>query len=74
MGDILADLNRRRALIRNMEGIGDTQVIAAAVPLAEMFGYATDMRSLTQGRANYSMEFSNYEAAPASVTREVVRE
>ena len=74
MGDILADLNKRRSLIRNMEGQGDTQVITAGAPLAEMFGYATDMRSATQGRANYSMEFSHYEEAPASVTREVVRQ
>ena len=74
MGDILADLNKRRGLIHNMEGVGDTQVITADVPLAEMFGYATEMRSLTQGRANYSMEFSKYEQAPASVTREVVRQ
>ena len=73
LGEILGDLNGRRAHIRNVEGHGDTQVITAHVPLAEMFGYATQVRSLTQGRANHSMEFDHYAVAPASVTREVTR-
>lgn len=71
LGEILGDLNSRRAQIRNMEGEGDTQVISGYVPLAEMFGYATDLRSLTQGRASYSMEFAHYAEAPAQVTAEV---
>ena len=73
LGDILGDLNGRRANIRNLEGHGDTQVVAAHVPLAEMFGYATQLRSMTQGRANHSMEFDHYAEAPAQVAREAVR-
>jgi elongation factor G len=72
LGDILGDLNGRRAQIRNLEGQGDIQVIAADIPLAETFGYATQLRSLTQGRANYSMEFSHYSKVPESVVQEVV--
>jgi len=72
LGDILGDLNGRRAQVRNMEGQGDIQVIAADIPLAETFGYATQLRSLTQGRANYSMEFSHYSKVPESIVQEVV--
>ena len=72
LGDILGDLNGRRAQIRNLEGQGDIQVIAADIPLAETFGYATQLRSLTQGRANYSMEFSHYSKVPESIVQEVV--
>ena len=72
LGDVLGDLNSRRGRIKTMEGEGDTQVIEADVPLVEMFGYATDLRSATQGRANYSMEFGRYEQAPASATEAVV--
>lgn len=72
LGDILGDLNGRRAQIRNLEGQGDIQVIAADIPLAETFGYATQLRSLTQGRASYSMEFSHYSKVPESITQEVV--
>jgi elongation factor G len=67
LGDVLADLSRRRGNIRSMEGHGDTQVVRASVPLGESFGYASTLRSLTQGRASYSMEFESYEQAPASV-------
>jgi elongation factor G len=73
LGEILGNLSGRRAQIRNMEGQGDTQVITAHVPLSEMFGYATDMRSLTQGRASYSMEFSHYAEVPQQMVSELVR-
>ena len=72
LGDILADLGGRRARIRNIEGQGDTQVISAHVPLSEVFGYATQIRSLTQGRATHSMEFKEYLDMPESLVREVV--
>lgn len=73
LGDLLGDLNARRSQIRKLEGQGDIQVISADIPLAETFGYATQLRSLTQGRANYSMEFSHYSKVPESVAQEVVR-
>ncbi|MCL0044571.1 elongation factor G, partial [Dehalococcoidia bacterium] len=72
LGDILGELNGRRGHIRNLEGHGDTQVISAHVPLSEMFGYATELRSLTQGRASYSMELDNYAQVPESIVNEVV--
>ena len=72
LGDILGDLSGRRARIRNIEGEGDTQVVSAHVPLAEVFGYATQIRSLTQGRATHSMEFEEYREMPESLVREVV--
>ena len=64
LGDVLGDLGRRRAAIRNIEGEGEIQVVKAAMPLAESFGYAGSIRSLSQGRASYSMEFENYEEVP----------
>jgi elongation factor G len=73
LGDVLADLNSRRGRIKTMEGQGDTQVVEADVPLVEMFGYATDLRSSSQGRASYSMEFGRYEQAPASTVQAVAR-
>jgi len=73
MGGITGDLNRRRGMIQGTEEApGGAQVIAANVPLSEMFGYATDMRSATQGRATYTMEFAHYEKAPKSVEEEIV--
>jgi len=72
LGDILNDLNGRRARIRNIEGLGDTQVVSAHVPLAEVFGYATQIRSLTQGRATHSIEFDHYQETPEEIAREVV--
>jgi elongation factor G len=73
MGAITGDLNRRRGMIQATEEVaGGAQVINANVPLSEMFGYATDMRSATQGRATYTMEFSHYEKAPKSVEEEIV--
>ncbi|MDZ7830093.1 MAG: elongation factor G [Halofilum sp. (in: g-proteobacteria)] len=73
MGDVMGDLNRRRGLVQGMEDIPSGKSIHAEVPLAEMFGYATDLRSATQGRANYSMEFSHYAEAPNSVADEIIR-
>lgn len=67
MGDVMGDLNRRRGLIQGMEDTPAGKVIRAEVPLGEMFGYATDVRSMSQGRASYSMEFVRYAEVPASV-------
>jgi elongation factor G len=72
MGDVLGDLSARRGRIEGMQKRGSTQIIRAVVPLAQMFGYATDMRSRTQGRASYSMHFLRYEQAPAAIAEEVV--
>jgi elongation factor G len=72
MGDVIGNLNSRRGKVERMEPRAGTQVITAKAPLAEMFGYATDLRSMTQGRANYSMHFSHYEEAPKSVSEGVI--
>jgi elongation factor G len=72
MGTIIGDLNSRRGRIEGMEHRAGSQVIKANVPLSEMFGYATHMRSSTQGRANYSMHFNRYEEAPRSVSEEII--
>lgn len=71
MGDIIGDLNSRRGRIEGMEAVSGSQVVRAFVPLSEMFGYATDMRSRTQGRGNYSMEFDHYEEVPKSIADEI---
>jgi len=73
MGDVMGDLNRRRGLVQGMEDVPAGKIIRAHVPLAEMFGYATDLRSMSQGRATYSMEFLHYAEAPASVAEEVMK-
>jgi elongation factor G len=72
MGDIMGDINGRRGRILSMEARGGTQIVNARVPLSEMFGYATDLRSRTQGRATYTMHFDRYEQAPQNVSEEVV--
>jgi elongation factor G len=73
MGDVVGDLNRRRGMIDGMDdGIGGIKIVKAKVPLAEMFGYATDLRSQTQGRASYSMEFLNYSEASKSVADKII--
>jgi len=76
MGDIIGDLNSRRAIINSMEdrgaGAAAVKVISAQVPLSEMFGYATIMRSMTQGRASYSMEFFQYNEVPKNVEMKIV--
>ena len=73
MGDVMGDLNRRRGTVAGMEDAPAGKIIRASVPLAEMFGYATDLRSATQGRATYSMEFEKYEEAPKNVADAVVK-
>jgi elongation factor G len=73
MGDVVGDINRRRGIIQGMEDCPVGKQIKAEVPLAEMFGYATDLRSATQGRATYSMEFKHYTEAPASVAEAVIK-
>ena len=72
LGDVIGDLSSRRGRIQKIEVRGNTQVIDSHVPLSEMFGYATDLRSKTQGRATYSMQFDHYEPAPISVSEEIV--
>ena len=72
MGDVIGDLNSRRGRVGGMDQRGISQVIRAHVPLSEMFGYSTDLRSRTQGRANYSMQFDSYQQTPASVQEEIV--
>jgi elongation factor G len=67
LGDVMGDLNSRRGQVEGMEPRGNGQVVRAKVPLAEMFGYATDLRSMTQGRATYSMQFSHYQAVPRDI-------
>jgi len=74
MGDVMGDLNRRRGLVQGMDDSSSGKVIRATVPLGEMFGYATDLRSQTQGRASYSMEFAKYEEAPSSVVEAVINQ
>ena len=72
MGDVVGDLNRRRGLILGMSGSSAGKIVDADVPLAEMFGYATDLRSATQGRATYTMEFARYSEAPANVADAII--
>jgi len=73
MGDVMGDLNRRRGIVQGMEDVPAGKTIKAEVPLAEMFGYATDLRSATQGRATYSMEFCRYAEAPAGIAEAVMK-
>ena len=72
MGDVVGDLNRRRGLIQGMDENASGKIVNAEVPLAEMFGYATDLRSATQGRATYTMEFSRYAPAPSNVAQDII--
>ncbi|MDE1464724.1 elongation factor G [Spartinivicinus poritis] len=73
MGDVMGDLNRRRGIVQGMEDSTSGKIVRAQVPLGEMFGYATDLRSATQGRATYSMEFEDYAEAPASIAEAVTK-
>ena len=73
MGDVMGDLNRRRGVVQGMDDSPSGKIVRAEVPLSEMFGYATDLRSATQGRASYSMEFAKYAEAPKSVANAVMR-
>jgi len=72
MGDVIGDLNSRRGKVQGMESRGGAQVISAHVPLSSMFGYATDLRSATQGRANYTMVFDHYEQVPKAISEEII--
>jgi elongation factor G len=72
MGEVMGDLSGRRGHILGMEGRGTTQIVHALVPLAAMFGYATELRSMTQGRASYSMEFHHYQQLPSGLADEIV--
>jgi elongation factor G len=72
MGDVIGDLNARRGKVEGMSQRGNSQVIKAQVPMSEMFGYATDLRSKTQGRATYSMQFNSYQDVPDSIADEIV--
>ena len=71
MGDIIGDLNSRRGQVQGMDTRGNAQVIAAMVPLANMFGYVNTLRSMSQGRATYTMQFDHYEEVPQAVAEEV---
>ncbi len=73
MGDVIGDLNSRRGKIHGMRARGTSQVVDAAVPLSEMFGYSTDLRSKTQGRATYSMEFESYEVVPKLMAQQIIK-
>ncbi len=73
MGDVVGDINRRRGMVQGMEDAPGGKVVRCEVPLAEMFGYATDLRSLSQGRATYSMQFEKYMEAPASVAEAIIK-
>ena len=72
MGDVIGDLNSRRGRVEGMEQRGNTHVVRAQVPIAEMFGYATDLRSRTQGRATYTMQFASYQQVPESIATEII--
>jgi elongation factor G len=74
MGDVIGDLNRRRGQVSGMEQRGNAQIVSATVPLSEMFGYATDVRSNTQGRATYSMQFERYDEVPPNIAEKVIGE
>jgi len=74
MGDVIGDLNRRRGQVNSMEDRHGLKVINAFVPLSEMFGYSTDLRSSTQGRATYAMEFDHYEEVPSNIANEIMKE
>ena len=73
MGDVNGDLNRRRGVLQGMDESPAGKIIRAQVPLAEMFGYATDLRSMSQGRAVYSMDFGHYHEVPAKVAETVIK-
>jgi elongation factor G len=72
MGDVMGDLSSRRGVIQGMEDLPGGKAIRAEVPLAEMFGYSTTLRSLTQGRATYTMEFKHYSEAPKTVAEAII--
>ena len=73
MGDVVGDINRRRGMVQGMEDSVSGKVIRCEVPLADMFGYATDLRSATQGRATYSMQFEKYAEAPNNIAEVIIK-
>jgi len=73
MGDIIGDLNRRRGIVLGMEDSPSGKIVTAEVPLAEMFGYSTDLRSASQGRATYTMEFKKYAEVPGNIADSIIR-
>jgi elongation factor G len=73
MGDVIGDLNSRRGQIQAMDDISGAKLVRALVPLSEMFGYVGDLRSRTQGRANYTMQFHSYAEVPKNVAEEIVK-
>jgi elongation factor G len=73
MGDVMGDLSSRRGRIEGMEARGNTQVVKAQVPLSEMFGYSTDLRSRTQGRATYTMQFALYMEVPGNIATDIIK-
>jgi elongation factor G len=72
LGDVIGDLNSRRGRVEGLEPRGNAQTVRARVPLATMFGYATDLRSTTQGRATFTMQFDRYEEVPATIAEAIV--
>ena len=72
MGDVMGDLNRRRGMVQGMDDTSSGKVIDAEVPLSEMFGYATDLRSISQGRATYTMEFLKYGEVPSNIAEGII--
>jgi elongation factor G len=73
MGDVMGDLSSRRGRIEGMEAVGNNQTVRAQVPLSEMFGYSTDLRSRTQGRATYTMQFANYQQVPEAIAQDIIK-
>ena len=73
MGDVMGDLSSRRGRIEGMEARGNTQVVRAQIPLSEMFGYSTDLRSRTQGRATYTMQFNSYQQVPEAIASDIIK-
>jgi elongation factor G len=74
LGDVIGDLSKRRGRVEGQERRGNALVVQAKVPLSEMFGYATDLRSNTQGRANYTMQFEGYDEVPPNIAEKVIGE
>jgi elongation factor G len=72
MGDVIGDISKRRGQVNGMGDRAGSKIVNAFVPLSEMFGYSTDLRSMTQGRASYAMEFDHYEEVPANVAKEII--
>ena len=72
LGDVIGNLNGRRGRVVELEPVGGSQSIRASVPLAEMFGYATDLRSMSQGRATFTMQFDRYEEVPTAIAESIV--